>query len=65
MNELDNKIRDIFPEESIYKTPARYNMFAGVNLPYLNIKRMLGEELLPCQERIGTVVRRRWQEMFV
>lgn len=33
MNELDNKIRDIFPEESIYKTPARYNMFAGVNLP--------------------------------
>ena len=33
MTELDNKIRDIFPEESIYKTPTRYNMFAGVNLP--------------------------------
>ena len=33
MTELDNKIHDIFPEESIYKTPTRYNMFAGVNLP--------------------------------
>ena len=33
MTELDNKIRDIFPEESIYKTPARYNMFSGVNVP--------------------------------
>lgn len=33
MTELDNKIRDIFPEESLYKTPTRYNMFAGVNIP--------------------------------
>lgn len=33
MTELDNKIRDIFPEESIYKDPTRYNMFTGVNLP--------------------------------
>lgn len=33
MTELDRKIHDIFPEESIYKTPTRYNMFAGVNLP--------------------------------
>lgn len=33
MTELDGKIHDIFPEESIYKTPTRYNMFAGVNLP--------------------------------
>ena len=33
MTELDKKIHDIFPEESIYKTPTRYNMFAGVNLP--------------------------------
>lgn len=33
MTELDNKIHDIFPEESIYKTPTRYNMFAGINLP--------------------------------
>lgn len=31
--DLDNKIHDIFPEESIYKTPTRYNMFAGVNVP--------------------------------
>lgn len=33
MTELDKKIHDIFPEESIYKAPIRYNMFAGVNLP--------------------------------
>lgn len=33
MTDLEEKIRDIFPEESIYKTPARYNVFAGVNLP--------------------------------
>lgn len=33
MTDLDKKIRDIFPEESIYKTPTRYNMFAGVNIP--------------------------------
>lgn len=33
MTELDKKIHDIFPEESIYKMPTRYNMFAGVNLP--------------------------------
>ena len=33
MTELDEKIRDVFPEESIYKTSTRYNMFAGVNIP--------------------------------
>ena len=33
MTNLDNKIRDIFSEESIYKTPTRYNVFAGVNIP--------------------------------
>lgn len=33
MTELDKKIHDIFPEESIYKMPTRYNMFVGVNLP--------------------------------
>ena len=33
MTELDDKIRDLFPEESIYKTSTRYNMFAGVNIP--------------------------------
>ena len=29
MTELDYKIRDIFPEESIYKTPVRQNMFTA------------------------------------
>ena len=33
MTELDEKIKDSFPEESIYKTSTRYNMFAGVNIP--------------------------------
>ena len=33
MTDLDRKIWDIFPEESIFKTPTRYNMFAGVNIP--------------------------------
>lgn len=33
MTDLDEKIRNIFPEESIYKTATRYNMFAGVNIP--------------------------------
>ena len=33
MTELDEKIKDLFPEESIYKTSTRYNMFAGVNIP--------------------------------
>lgn len=30
---LDNKIKDVFPEESIYKKPGGYNYFAGLNLP--------------------------------
>ena len=33
ITELDEKIKDLFPEESIYKTSTRYNMFAGVNIP--------------------------------
>ena len=38
---------------------------AGVNLPYLNIKRLLGEPLPECRLRTGTVVKRRWIEMTV
>ena len=37
---------------------------AGVNLPYLNIKRLLGEKLPNCQPRYGTIVKRRWKEMY-
>ena len=37
---------------------------AGVNLPYLNVKRLLGEPLPECHLRIGTIVRRRWLEML-
>ena len=33
MTNLDEKIRDIFPEESMYKTPDRYSLFSGVNVP--------------------------------
>ena len=33
MTDLDSKIRDIFPEESMHKTPDRYSLFSGVNVP--------------------------------
>lgn len=33
MTNLDKKIMDVFPEESIYKNPNRYNLFSGVNVP--------------------------------
>ena len=33
MTELDIKIKDIFPEESMCKTPDRYSLFSGVNVP--------------------------------
>ena len=38
---------------------------AGVNLPYLNIKRLLGEEMPVVSEKEGLIIRRRWQEMYV
>ena len=37
---------------------------AGVNLPYLNVKRLLGEDLPVCEQKYGTVVKRRWMEMY-
>lgn len=37
---------------------------AGVNLPYLNVKRLLGEDLPVCKQKYGTVVKRRWMEMY-
>lgn len=33
MINLNNKIKDIFPEESMLKTPDRYALFSGVNVP--------------------------------
>lgn len=36
---------------------------AGVNLPYLCVKKVLGEELPPCTLEYGKIVRRRWMEM--
>lgn len=36
---------------------------AGVNLPYLCVKKILGEELPQCTLDYGKVVRRRWMEM--
>lgn len=38
---------------------------AGVNLPYLNVKRILGEKLPCVSPTIGAVVKRRWMEMIV
>ncbi|WP_407725174.1 ATP-grasp domain-containing protein [Ruminococcus sp. JL13D9] len=37
---------------------------AGVNLPYLNVKRMIGEKLPICEQKYGTIVKRRWMEMY-
>ena len=37
---------------------------AGVNLPYLGVKRLLGEELPDLQVRYGTKMSRRYQESF-
>jgi len=33
MDLLDQKITSIFPDESVYKTPKQYSLFAGYNLP--------------------------------
>lgn len=33
MDNLDFKIKQVFPEESVYKTSKRYNIFNGKNLP--------------------------------
>ena len=37
---------------------------AGINLPYLCVKKLLGEELPELSLAYGTVVRRRWMEMI-
>lgn len=37
--------------------------YAGVNLPYLCVKKILGEELPKSITEYGLVVKRRWQEM--
>ena len=36
----------------------------GVNLPYLRVKQLLGEELPACEPHFGTRIRRRYGEMF-
>ena len=40
-----------------------YFALAGVNLPYLCIKKILGEELPVVQPEYGKIIRRRWMEM--
>lgn len=42
--------------------PAFYA--AGVNLPYLCVKKILGEELPPVSVNYGMKMRRRWMEMY-
>lgn len=37
---------------------------AGVNLPYLRVKQLLGEPFPQCQVRYGTRLKRRYGEMF-
>jgi len=31
--DLDRKIRDVFPDESVYKMPQNYGVFSGRNIP--------------------------------
>ena len=38
---------------------------AGVNLPYLCVKKLLGEELPKAELAVGKIIRRRWMEMTV
>lgn len=33
MNELDEKIKRVFPDESVFKSPTKYGIFSGYNLP--------------------------------
>ena len=40
-----------------------YFSIAGVNLPYLCVKKLLGEELPETTPEYGKIVRRRWMEM--
>ena len=40
-----------------------YFALAGVNLPYLCIKKLLGEELPAAHPVYGTIIKRRWLEM--
>lgn len=41
-----------------------YFALAGVNLPYLCVKKLLGEELPKVKLNDGCIIRRRWQEMI-
>ena len=40
-----------------------YFQLAGVNLPYLCVKKLLGESLPPAEPEYGKIIRRRWMEM--
>ena len=42
-----------------------YFNLAGVNLPYLCVKKLLGEEIPKVTPEYGRIVRRRWMEMAV
>ena len=48
------------------RTTATISIMAagGVNLPYLRVKQLLGEELPACKPQFGTRIRRRYGEMF-
>lgn len=42
-----------------------YFAHAGVNLPYLCMKKLMGEELPETRLTYGTIIRRRWMEMVI
>lgn len=65
MTNLDEKIRDIFPEESMYKTPDRYSLFSGVNVPSFIkdwlIKKFSNDDIIDTEGMFNCTIRnRRW-----
>jgi ATP-dependent Lon protease len=33
LNDLDKKIKEVFPEESVFKSRENYSVFSGKNIP--------------------------------
>ena len=56
------KLMEINPRLAATLSPIKA---AGVNLLYLRVKQLLGEELPECEVNYGVVMQRRYHELFV
>lgn len=56
------KLMEINPRLAATLSPIKA---AGVNLLYLRVKQLLGEELPECEVNYGVVMKRRYHELFV